>query len=304
MSVPPILLIAFNRPEHTQKVYEELRKARPSKLYIAIDGARKDRIDDVEKIKNTIKIFDSIDWVCDVKKLLRTENLGCKKAVSSAISWFFEQEEQGIILEDDCIPSISFFSYCDHLLRKYKYNDSIMHINGTNFQDGQFRGSGTYYFSRICHVWGWASWRRAWEKYDIEMDQLESFFNDNIYKSIINYPTSYKYWSNALYATKQGQIDTWDYQWVYSIWKNNGLCIAPNYNLVSNIGFDEMATHTKKEDKSYSNKPTSILNGPIKDCNILAPHFNADLYSFNKFFKAESFSKRLMRKVKKTLLLN
>ncbi|MEI6947303.1 hypothetical protein V9K67_08920 [Paraflavisolibacter sp. H34] len=294
MPVPPILMIAFNRPMHAQKVFEEVRKARPGKLYIAVDGPRKGREEDVRNIGQTIKIFDAVDWPCEVVKLIREENLGCKLAVSSAITWFFQHEEQGIILEDDCLPSPSFFDYCDHLLEKFKHNDSVMHISGVNFQDGNQRGAGTYYFSRICHVWGWASWRRAWEKYDIEMTGLETFFDDNLYKGIMDDPG---YWKDAFYGTKKGAINTWDYQWVYSIWKNNGLCIAPNLNLISNIGFDQMATHTKKRNKDVSDLPAQVIKDEIKDCHILIPHYEADRYSMKKLFRKPGITDKIKWKL-------
>ncbi|QNF32333.1 nucleotide-diphospho-sugar transferase [Adhaeribacter swui] len=304
MPVPPVLIIGFNRPKHIQQVFNAIKQAKPNRLYIAVDGPRKDRKADLINVQETINIFENIDWPCNVKRLIRKENLGCKMAVSSAITWFFEHEEQGIILEDDCLPSSSFFNYCEYLLDKYKYNDSIMHINGVNFQDGIVRGTGSYYFSKICHVWGWATWRRAWEKYDIEMKEVETFFEYNIYKSVINYPNSLKYWQSAFYKTKQGLIDTWDYQWVYSVWKNNGLAIASNYNLVSNIGFDEMATHTKDIDLNVSGKALESIKGEVQDCSIYIPHYDADIYSCNKLFtvRKKNLFVRFRNKIKSEIL--
>ncbi|HEY4288445.1 MAG TPA: hypothetical protein VGN00_15180 [Puia sp.] len=298
MTSSPILLIVFNRPSHARAVFEKVRAARPSRLYVAVDGPREHRPEDAALVQETIGIYENIDWPCEVRRLVRKDNLGCKMAVSSAISWFFANEERGIILEDDCLPDASFFPYCDHLLEKYQATDSVMHINGVNFQDGNRRGSGTYYFSKICHVWGWASWRRAWQKYDINMNGLEEFFSQKLYLSVLNYKDSLQYWQSSFVRTKEGLIDTWDYQWVFSVWKNNGLSITPNVNLISNIGFDEMATHTHKDDPRVSNKPLTALTGEISDPLLMVPDYDGDQYSFDKLF---SYKNDFVSKVKRKL---
>lgn len=298
MTSSPVLLIAFNRPSHARMVFEKVRLARPSRLYIAVDGPRKHRPEDAELVQQTLNIYQEIDWPCQVERLVRKDNLGCKMAVSSAITWFFSHEEQGIILEDDCLPDSSYFSYCDYLLEKYRNVDSVMHINGVNFQDDNWRGDGSYYFSKICHVWGWASWRRAWKLYDIRMEGLEEFFSKNKYLSVLNYKDSFEYWQPSFIKTKEGLIDTWDYQWVFSVWKNNGLSITPNFNLISNIGFDEMATHTQKHDQRVSKKPLVTITGNIKDPSVMIPDYDGDQYSFDKLF---SYKNDFVSKVKRKL---
>lgn len=302
MPCPPILMIVFNRPEHTAKIFQEIRKARPSRLYIAVDGARKEREDDQRNINAILNIVSDIDWECSVQRLVRERNLGCKIAVSSAITWFFEHEEKGIILEDDCLPSPAFFDYCGHLLEKHKENESVMHISGVNFQGSQRRGRGSYFYSKICHVWGWASWRRAWEKYDIDMHGLDVFFDDGLYKSVITNPESYRYFKDELSAARDGRIDTWDYAWVFSIWKHNGLCIYPNTNLITNIGFDAQATHTKSYDRRVANRILGDFDEAIKDVDVLAVDADADLYSFKFLFQRNTtFQRRLMQKIDKVL---
>ncbi|WP_132051642.1 nucleotide-diphospho-sugar transferase [Pseudocnuella soli] len=301
MPTPPVLIIAFNRPEHAARVFAEIAKARPQKLYIAIDGPRQHVETDQEKVQQTITVLSNITWQVEVQWLVRDQNLGCKHAVSSAITWFFEQEEYGIVLEDDCLPSPSFFTFCADLLEQYKDVDEIMHINGVNLQEGQIRGSGTYYLSRICHVWGWASWRRAWQKYDISMNGVEAFLESAAFNEIANYPTAKAFWSANFLPTMRGQIDTWDYQWVYSIWKNNGKCIAPNFNLIQNIGFDEAATHTKSKDPVLSNLIAHVLEGAVIDPADKAVHQAADQFTFKKFCKAPSLYARLRAGVKRRL---
>lgn len=243
----PVLFLIFNRLDTTQQVFEEIRKAKPKKLFVAADGPRnkeeKKKTDAVRKF-----ILDNIDWNCEVKTLFRKKNLGCGKAVSQAITWFFKNEEMGIILEDDCLPSQSFFPFCEELLKKYKNNEKIMHISGSNFMfNNKFKNN--YSFSKYPYIWGWATWRRAWKKYDYNLkDYKQEIFVNNL-NSIFNNHGVTKFWNNLFNTVKNGLIDTWDYQWVYLLLVNNGLSIVPGKNLVKNIGFNSSATNTKKNNK-------------------------------------------------------
>ena len=165
-----ILFLIFNRPEETKRVFESIKEAKPSKLYLASDGPRSHVIDE-EKIVSEVKlnVLNAIDWDCEVKTLFREKNLGCKIAVSEAISWFFDHEDQGIILEDDCLPSQSFYRFCEELLNIYKNDLRIWHISGDNFQNGIARSEESYYYSKFSHVWGWATWKDRWQHYDVMM---------------------------------------------------------------------------------------------------------------------------------------
>lgn len=288
----PLLFLTFNRPQETAVVFEEaIRKYRPSKLYMATDGPRPGRKDDETQCRAVREIISRVDWDCEVKTLFREQNLGCKNAVSSAISWFFEQEEQGIILEDDCLPNEDFFRFCDTLLPYYKEDEKVMHIGGNNFQDGIKRGDGSYYFSSIPHVWGWASWRRAWKQYDIYLSDLETVKKNN------HLPLDEKsFWFHTFKRVKQNEINTWDYQWTYSLWKAGGKAIIPQVNLVTNIGFGTSATHTSSGDDDLS----SLKTYPLKE--ITHPGQNqinreADRYWYKKVIpwqlKLKSFIKYL-----------
>lgn len=301
MSTPPILVIAFNRPLHAARILDAIREGKPDRIYIAIDGPRAGNSNDVKAVEDTKEVFEGINWPCEVFKLYREVNLGCKTAVSGAITWFFSHEESGIILEDDCLPSKDFFAYCEDMLIRYKDEQTVMHINGVNYQDGRQRGSADYYFSKVCHVWGWATWRRAWQLYDIELSGLEQFFNDDLYKSILNYKTGRAFWEPAFINTKKGLVDTWDYQWVFSVWKNNGLVIAPNYNLISNIGFDALATHTKSFDKKVSERAFQVMPTTRTYTDILVPNFKADLYSFTTMFKQRNILFRQVARLRSQL---
>ena len=253
----PILFLIFNRFDTTKQVFEMIRKIAPLKLYIAADGPRDNREGEEEKIK-TIReyVLNSIDWDCEVKTLFREKNLGCRKAVSMAITWFFENEEMGIILEDDCLPTLSFFSYCEELLNKYKDDTRIYHIAGYNPLT-YTKIKYSYYFARIQHCWGWASWRRAWEKYSFD---INDFIEQKKINKIFTRKADRNYWINNFkdnvidHNMEKQKINAWGYQWTYAIMNNNGICINPSRNLITNIGFGVDATHTTNDDPDYSNQ--------------------------------------------------
>lgn len=279
----PILFLIFNRPQTTQFVFNALRDAKPAKLYIAADGPRINKAGEDKLCEQTRNIVKQIDWDCNVHTLFRENNLGCRVAVSSAINWFFENEEQGIILEDDCLPDPSFFTFCETLLNYYRNDDRVMHIGGTNFQKGIKRGDGSYYFSNYNHIWGWASWRRAWKLYDIN---IKSYSDEAIKETLATTFDTKKeqnYWLKVFQTLKADLLNTWDYQWTYSIWKNKGLSVLPNKNLISNIGFDNNGTHsTGINYLGLGNMPTETLEEVVhpseKKINKTADKFGLDYY--------------------------
>jgi hypothetical protein len=280
----PVLFLIFNRPDKTKQVFEAIRHAQPDKLFVAADGPRKDRIGEQELCKQTREIISAIDWKCELKTLYRSENLGCKVAVSSAINWFFENVEEGIILEDDCLPNQSFFLFCERMLNEYRVDQRIMHIGGSNFQDGLIRENASYYFSSMFHIWGWATWRRAWKFYDIEMKGLNSLLNIDFFESIFKKRSHQEIWKRMFNAVETGKSNTWDYQWTLSCWLNNGLSVIPNTNLVSNIGYDGDATHTSLNEKDIlSNKKIESLVDIISP-NYMIRNYRADCYTMDKYF--------------------
>ena len=286
----PILFIIINRPDTAEKVFNEIKKIKPKKLFVSADGPRENKPGEKEKCLATRKIIDQVDWECEVYKKYSDVNLGCKLGVSSGIDWFFKNVEQGIILEDDCLPAQSFFKFCEELLEKYKNNDKIMMISGDNFQNGRQRGDGSYYFSKFSHIWGWATWRRAWEHYSVNMEGYPKFKQDKKINAIWNKKYIRKYWTNIFDQVYENKIDTWDYQWAFSIWKMDGLCVIPNYNLISNIGFRDDATHTKSANKLANQKIQSmdIIKHPFK----IEQNKKADNY-YSKIFKKSLFKKIL-----------
>jgi len=249
----PVLFLIFNRPDTTERVFEEIRKQKPQYLYVAADGARVDKTGESELCRKARDIIKNVDWECEVYTFYRESNLGCKKAVSEGITWFFDNVEEGIIIEDDCLPSGSFFKFCEENLEKYRHDTRIMHISGENPLNKSF-GHASYFFSQIPHIWGWASWRRAWKLYDAEF-QLKSqtfdcFIKNNLIANVFEQQEAQKYWNKIFLRVKSGEINTWDYQWTYALFVNNGLSIVPNKNMVSNIGFGNInATHTGENAK-------------------------------------------------------
>jgi len=275
----PILFIIFNRLDTTEQVFEQIRKQKPKYLYITADGPRKDREDDNENCKKTRAIIDRIDWDCELKTLFREENLGCGKAVSGAITWFFENVEMGIILEDDCLPHEDFFPYCEELLIKYKDNKEVKMISGDNFQNGIKRGDASYYFSAYTHIWGWATWKRTWQEYDFSLENISKKEFKNILKQYCFSWSERQVWLDKFILMKKKSIDTWDYQFTFCVWNNKGLNIIPNVNLISNIGFGICSTHTKKNKHYLSCIHTKSII-PLIHSNIIEINSYADKYFY------------------------
>ncbi len=279
----PILFIIFNRLDTAQQVFDVIRRIKPKYLFIAADGSRVNVEKDREKCKLARSIVEQIDWNCKIKTLFRKENLGIKKAVSSSMDWFFEQNEQGIILEHDCLPNESFFYFCENMLDKYKDNKKIMHISGNFFQKEPV-GDGDYYFSRIPHIWGWATWRYAWKKYDLEMKSYPGFVKDKKLKEIFKNKKQRVLWKHLFDQVFYSKSKTWDFQWTYSLFVNNGLAITPNKNLVRNIGFGNLAENCKNPKDKFAKLKVEKINFPLSLPSIVAADDAADYYtSINNF---------------------
>lgn len=307
----PVLFLIFNRPDLTKIVFQTIREIKPRYLFIGADGPRKNIPGEVEICNETREtVLKSIDWDCDIKTLFRENNLGCGIAVSSAITWFFDHVEEGIILEDDCLPNLSFYTYCSQLLSYYRNNESIMMISGNNFQCGIKRGKGDYYFSAYNHIWGWATWRRAWRNYDFELSIINSENIDRILRRYFLTQTQRDFWRSNYFSVKYDKIDTWDYQWSFSIFAADGLTILPNVNLVSNIGFGENATHTILENDMLSKINTSIISLPLRHTRKIWLNKEADKYFFHNVLCPPQKKKRtkqiqhIVRLFKKNKLLS
>lgn len=249
----PVLFLTFNRPQHTLVVLERLRMLQPGRLYIHCDGPRPHHADDEKNVTAVRAVIEKqIDWPCEIQTLYRTTNMGLRDGVFDAINWFFKHEPEGIIVEDDCVPDLSFFRFCQELLEHYRDDAQIMHIGGSNLAEKwTANNKDSYIFSRFSFVWGWASWRRAWEKMSINLDGLEEFSHSEMFKQFVSSRLSRHYMLDKFQVTKQRKNNSWAYAWFYSILKNNGLCIVPHKNLVQNVGVGERsATNTTTPNKN------------------------------------------------------
>ena len=283
MFTTPILFLVFNRPDTTVRVFEQIRKIKPAYLYVAADGPRESKPGEKEicdKVRSLV--LSQIDWECEIKTLLREENLGCGKAVSGAITWFFENVEEGIILEDDTVPDLSFFKFCEILLKRYAYAENVKIISGNNFQNDNIRGDGSYYFTKYIHIWGWATWRRSWNLYDFELQDWISR-SAHAKRELFTSKKQYEYWSNIFDLVSKKEIDTWDYQLFYLSIKSNGINVIPNKNLVTNIGFMQDSTHTNDPNNKLAGLSKYEYSEDVIPLKFEADN-EADSFTFNNVY--------------------
>ncbi len=274
----PVLFLIFNRPDLTEIVFEEIRKIQPKQLYVAADGPRADKDGEEEKCIETRKIIEKIDWDCEVKTLFRDKNIGLRKAVTEALDWFFDNEEMGIILEDDCVADSSFFTFCEEMLEYYRHDTRIMHIAGSNFQKGLWWGDGSYYFSKIsAQCWGWATWRRAWKLNNPSMEGFDNFIKERIIFNLFDDEDFNNFWLKYYKDAYEKKISSWNAVWSYSIVTQNGLCVIPNKNLVANIGYREDSVHCKDSSNPDANISTSKIE-KISHPSSIIPNKEADYY--------------------------
>jgi hypothetical protein len=290
----PILFLIFNRPKETQLLFNAIKEAKPKKLYVAADGPRNNGKDELVCME-TKDVLKQIDWDCELITLFRDENLGCGKAVSSAISWFFDNEEEGIILEDDCLPSTDFFRFTDEMLERYRNDSRVGHINGCSFQDGQMRGEGDYCFSKLYLVWGWASWRRVWDKYDFNLSGLNIALKEDVMSNLTDCYRFKEVYYDSFIKTESGLIDTWDYQYNLSNLLNGYLSILPNYNMITNIGFNNDGTHTFDSNSPMSNIPFDTLPLVLLHPKYIYQNRNADNYILEKAFGYKPSIKEIIK---------
>ena len=259
----PVVFAIFNRPDTTRQVFETIRAAKPTTLLVVADGPRATRPEEAEKCAAARAIIDEVDWDCEVKRNFAETNMGCRLRLASGLTWAFERVDKAIILEDDTVPSASFFAYCAELLDRYENDERVMTLGGQNSLFGHARTVDSYYFSRIPHCWGWATWRRAWAKYDLNMTYWPEIRDRKLFDQFFSTMSERYYWTSILQYVYDGNLDTWDYQLAYSVWANSGLNIVPARNLVRNIGFQRAdATHTTG-DSIFSSLSAEELDFPL-----------------------------------------
>jgi len=274
----PVVLIVFNRPDLTSRVLAEISKVKPRKLLVIADGPRVDQPGEAERCAETRAMIEKVDWDCEVFKNYTNMNLGCRGRLVTGLNWVFDMVEEAIVLEDDCLPHPTFFPFCQQLLEHYRHDNRIMTISGNNFQFGRKRTNYSYYFSRYPHIWGWASWRRAWKLYDANLKLWPEIREQNWLFDILGNARAVNFWRNVFDLTYIGRIDTWDYQLTFSSWLQNGLHILPNVNLVSNIGFGQDATHSTQINR-FAYMPVAAINFPLTHPPFMIRDHLADEYT-------------------------
>lgn len=282
----PILFLVFNRPDTTLRVFEMIRAARPPKLYIAADGPRAGKPAEAKLCAAVREIAEAVDWPCKVKTLFRTQNLGCKIGVSTGISWFFAEEPEGIILEDDVLPIPTFFEFCDEMLEKFRDDDRICMISGSNLISSHFHSKDSYFFSRYPYIWGWAGWRRSWGHYDVNMSEWPRWRDSGgLARMSGGNRLVSNYWRRVLNSTYDGKINTWDYQWFFACWRTAGLAVLPALNQTQNLGYGADATHTTSEAPDFvTESPTQPLEFPLVHPREVEPDVQADSLILSKVF--------------------
>jgi hypothetical protein len=294
----PIAFFVFNRPDTTAQVFAAIRHIQPSQLLLIADGARSHKAGEAERCAAVRKIIRQIDWKCDVLENFSDTNLGCKRRVVSGLNWVFEQVEAAIILEDDCLPSSSFFGFCQELLDRYREDERIMMICGTNLLAEWKSKQQSYHLSHHTTIWGWATWRRAWQYYDVAMTDWPNADVQARVKDLLGHEKLYLNRKQAFEEVYQGKIDTWDLQWAFTRLLQSGLSIIPSVNLVSNIGFTEDATHTKTSDDPRAGLATYEMALPLKPpVGAIADQDYLRL-CYEKF-EDSSLKARVLRKIKR-----
>ena len=298
----PILLIAFNRPETTQKVFNAIKKVKPQKLYFAVDAPRETHQEDERNVEMVKEIIEQVDWACEVKKRFAEINQGCGPGPYNAISWVFESEDRAIILEDDCVPAVSFFGYCDELLERYKNDTRIWLISGNNYNEEAVTTKHSYFFSRYGHSWGWATWRRCWQYMDLTMSKWPLLIEQDLFKSAFRTAKEARFFQKKLddiYRNESSRNHIWDYQFMLTLKSNDALTIVPKKNLVSNIGY--LGTHSELKnifhDRPVDENYTIISHPDFVLCDI-----DYDTYHFEHHWNRKTpLLIKLLRKIKRVL---
>ena len=300
----PVLLIGFNRPDNMCQVFAQIKKAKPEVLYIAVDGPRPDKDGEAEKCQQCQQLAKQVDWPCELHTLFREKNVGCALGVSGAISWAFEKEDRLIILEDDCVPVVSFFSFCDEMLERYKDDTRVWQVCGRSYHaHSQFFDNSDYIFSNYAHIWGWATWKRCWKHFDLKMSDFPAFFSEGGAYNVFHSKMLAKSANNA-HQQRYSNIDyvsshTWDYQWGYTKLKNGGLGIVPVSNLIKNIGTESGAHSSGKyDDPLVISEMPSVLKHP----QFIMANAYHDEYHFKRHISKPSIAKRIVNKIKRTFL--
>jgi len=299
--IAPVVFCIFKRPDTTEKVFEAIRLAKPPKLLVIADGPRSERPGEAQNCAATRAIINRVDWDCEVLTNYSDVNLGCRTRMSSGLDWVFSQVEEAIILEDDCLPHPSFFRFCTELLDYYRNDTRIMTISGDNSPSGYQPTKDSYYFSYYPRIWGWATWRRAWAKYDVQTHHWPEVRDSDRLKDILVDKQAVKVWEKIFQSSYDGCYQTWDYQWTFASFVQSGLTIIPNVNLVSNIGFSHDGTNTIDSHNPRANVPVQAMEFPLQHPQIVIRDRRGDAFTQKHVFNTPSLWTRAKNKVKRIL---
>ena len=288
----PVLFLLFNRPEMTAKTFSAIKQIQPVTLYVSADGPRKDHPTDEYNCAEVRRIIqEGVDWDCDLHMLFRDQNVGCGEAINSGISWFFKDVAEGIIIEDDCLPHQDFFTFCDLLLERYRDDDNVFMISGNSVPKEYGKTLETdYCFTAVPSAWGWATWRRSWEKYDFKLNNLDHFKEKNIIESIFTPKLYRRYWLEYFDEIKRNKINNWDYQLAFTSFNNRGVCIRPKVNLISNLG-TTLSNGTVVS--TYDDEGLTIVKHP----KIVSPDSQADKIIMQTLTSPIHRAKSLLKKL-------
>ena len=280
----PILLIVFNRPQTTEKIFERIRQLKPQKLFVAADAPRPHKDQDEFLCQKVRQLATNVDWDCEVKTLFQPQNLGCGKAPAQAISWFFSHVEEGIILEDDCLADITFFRYCAEMLEKFRHDPRIFMVSGTNYVQNWHQDTQSYHFSFYGSCWAWATWRRAWQFFDYQIPLWANPQTAHLIAHQVAHQAYFELYLRPVYQKtfqNPDAVSWWDYQWSFVRYLQSGLAVVPSQNLVKNIGFEADATHTNAASPDpFVNLPTYSLGFPLQHnpCIVADRLYEQEIY--------------------------
>lgn len=292
----PVVLVVFNRPEKTARVFAAVASARPSRLFLVADGPRVNRPGEAKRCETVKQIVSAVDWPCRVETNFAAQNMGCGQRIISGLNWVFSLAEEAIILEDDCLPDPSFFPFCQELLHRYRGDSRIAAITGTNLVERSVKTPFSYYFSQLGGIWGWATWSSQWKSYDENLKKWPALRDANALAEIFDRPRDIAYWTRIFDAMHEGRgPNTWDYQWVYTNMFGSRLTIVPRVNLVANIGFGDGATHTSTGDPRLLPKLRSI-EFPLRHPDALIASRSLDRHYQELYFTG--LSSRAVSKLK------
>jgi hypothetical protein len=291
----PVVFCIFNRPQTAARVFAAIAEARPPKLLVVADGPRPNHPEDVVGCRDSRALVERVNWDCEVRTRFASVNIGSTLRIPTGLDWVFENEEQAIILEDDCLPHPDLFRFCDELLAKYRDDERVAQIGGSNLQYGRNRTADSYYFSRFTHIWGWATWRRAWRRYDASLSTWPPVRDTPWLHGLLGDAKQERYWRRIFDRVASGRQDAWDYQWTYACWRSEALCALPSANLVSNIGHGPLSSHTRVR-SPLANVPTEPLDFPLRHPRQVVPSATADAFTAKTVY--QPFVPRMASKIR------